>query len=65
MTDKVLVPREFIEFVRTAPVSSGVCCCGESMDDHPEASMCGHTPTDQWDWSLHLWLEQIKEEDGA
>ena len=38
MTEKVLVPREFIEFVRTAPVSSGVCCCGEIKNVWPEWS---------------------------
>ena len=63
MTDKVLVPREFIQFVKTAPVRSGVCCCGEDMDKHPAPESCGHAPVDQWDWSLHLWLEQIKEEE--
>ena len=50
---------EFIEFVRNAPVSSGVCCCGESMDRHSDPMSCGHSPVDQWDWSLSLWLEEI------
>lgn len=58
--------REFIEFVKTAPVSSGVCCCGCDMSDHPEAMECGHVPTDQWHYSLSLWLEELEkgETDG-
>lgn len=61
MADKktVTVPIEFLEFVKTAPVSSGVCCCGENMDEHADPMSCGHTPTDQWDYSLSLWIEQI------
>lgn len=55
--DLVAVPREFIEFVRNAPVSSGFCCCGDAMDKH--GPFDGHAPTDQWEYSLHLWLEQI------
>lgn len=52
--------KEFIEFVKHAPVSSGVCCCGMPMDDtHPEPMDCGHTPTDQWHYQLHLWLEEL------
>lgn len=54
--DMVLVPREFIEFVKDAPVSSGVCCCGGNMDHSPYE---GHSPVDQWDYSLSQWLEQI------
>ncbi|TGV26372.1 hypothetical protein [Mesorhizobium sp. M4B.F.Ca.ET.143.01.1.1] len=55
----VLVPRDFIEFVKSAPVSSGVCCCGDDMETHPEPISCGHTPVDQWHYSLSQWLDQI------
>lgn len=55
----VLVPVAFVEFVKTAPVQSGVCCCGDSMDNHPSPMSCGHSPVDQWDYSLSGWLEQI------
>lgn len=54
---EVTVPREFIEFVRNAQVSSGVCCCGGDMDKHGPSDE--HSPTDQWDYSLYNWLDQI------
>lgn len=50
--------QEFVTFVRDAPVSSGVCCCGESMVGHSDPMSCGHTPVDQWDYSLSLWLKE-------
>lgn len=49
---------DFIEFVRSAPVASGICCCGDNMDRHSDPS-CGHSPVDQWDRSLSLWLEEL------
>lgn len=51
--------RDFIEFVKSSPVNSGVCCCGDEMDTHPEPMSCGHTPVDQWHYSLSQWLDQI------
>lgn len=36
-----------IEFVETAPVASGICCCGESMENH--SAYTGHTAVDMWD----------------
>ena len=57
--DRVSVPREFIEFVRNAPVASGVCCCGDDMEKHADPMSCGHSPVDQWHHSLNLWLEEI------
>lgn len=35
--------------IDTAPVTSGVCCCGDDMKNHPDPMSCGHTPVDQWD----------------
>jgi len=52
--------KEFIEFVKSAPVSSGVCCCGEPMNGHPDPMSCGHTPVDQWEYSLRCWLDQLQ-----
>ena len=48
---------KLIEFIRTAPVASGVCCCGQSMDGHADPMVCGHTPKDQWDWSVECVLK--------
>lgn len=43
---------ELEEFIRNAPVSSGVCCCGDSMDTHDSGMYSGHSPVDQWDYSV-------------
>lgn len=40
---------ELEEFIRNAPVSTGICCCGESMDSHEAAIVSGHMPIDQWE----------------
>lgn len=53
--------REFVEFVRSAPVSSGICCCGDTLVGHSDPYSCGHTPVDQWDHSVGLWIKSIGE----
>lgn len=40
---------EVVEAVDAAPISTGVCCCGESMQHHSRAYDAGHTPIDEWD----------------
>lgn len=45
--------------VASAPVGSGVCCCGDDMTKHPSAFSCGHTPVDMWDNYLSGWREEI------
>lgn len=44
-----------------APVSSGVCCCGDSMDRHPDPMVCGHSPVDQWDWAVLSLLKETQD----
>lgn len=44
------------EFIARAPVSSGVCCCGEPIDGHSSPMSCGHTPVDLWDHSVEQIL---------
>jgi hypothetical protein len=51
-----VVPIGFLDFVRNAPVQSGVCCCGSPM---VPANHGDHVAVDQWDHSLSMWLEQI------
>jgi hypothetical protein len=63
MTDRpkpyILVPAGFVEFVKYAPIGSGVCCCGDDMETHASGWVCGHEPVDQWSYSLNNWLEEI------
>lgn len=61
MNDKLLDKyKAFLEFVKTAQVQSGVCCCGDNMANHPEPMSCGHMAVDQWDYSLKLWCEELE-----
>ena len=54
---------KLLDFIQNAPVSSGVCCCGEGMDRHSDPMSCGHSPRDQWDWSVQCLVEQAKKHD--
>ena len=42
--------KELEVFIETASVSSGVCMCGEEMENHSSAYDCGHEPVDMWDY---------------
>lgn len=46
-------------FVESAPVESGVCVCGDSMNNHPSAYACGHEPCDMWLDNVMSWREEI------
>ena len=47
---------EMYDLIKCAQVSSGVCMCGDNMEDHNEAS--GHAPVDIWDHAV----EQINKD---
>lgn len=32
---------ELLDFIKYAEVDSGVCCCGDSMENHPSGMNCG------------------------
>ena len=44
------------DFVENAPVSAGVCCCGDSMDRHNNAD---HSAVDMWDNAINGWADEI------
>ena len=48
----------FVDFVRNAPVYSGVCCCGDEMSSHTSPMNDGHSPVDQWDYALSKFVEE-------
>lgn len=52
---------ELLKFVKSAPVGSGVCCCGAAMEDHP---FDDHQPTDMWDYSISQMEKKFKEEEN-
>lgn len=51
--------KKFMDFVESAPVDSGICCCGGSMSDHDYHG--DHAPVDQWDVNVSAWIKEIKE----
>lgn len=53
---------ELLEFIRSAPVTSGVCCCGNDM---AQGGCDGHTPLDMWDYQVRLMLQAILDSDAA
>ena len=51
-----------LEFIKHAQVSSGVCCCGESMENHSSPLNCGHSPVDMWDYAVSKFVEDAEKE---
>lgn len=51
-----------LDFLENAPVSfeSGVCCCGENMENHSSPVFCGHTPVDQGTYVVHGLIDQLR-----
>ena len=50
-----------IEMIGNCNVESGVCCCGESMDNHPNDMDCGHSPVDSGAYNAKHLYEQAVE----
>lgn len=42
------------QFIRSAPVSTGTCMCGQPMDGHP---LTDHAPLDEWEHGIRNMLE--------
>ena len=53
------------DFIASAQVSSGVCCCGEAMDGHSSPMSCGHSPVDMWDYHSGELLEAYPDDLSA
>lgn len=56
---------DLLAFMQNAPVSSGVCCCGDDMERHANPMDCGHRPVDQWDHSVLCYAEEVARFDAA
>ena len=50
---------ELYDLIKYAQVDSGVCMCGDDMQDHNQSS--GHSPVDLWDHAV----EQINKEGSS
>lgn len=51
-----------MNFIESAPVSSGVCCCGDYMDKHNSSD---HSPVDMWDYDVMMMREEFDKMTGA
>lgn len=49
---------KLVEFIKRAPVESGVCCCGDAMDQHNDPMWSGHAPVDMWDHNVNSYVEE-------
>lgn len=49
----------FYDAVQQAPVGTGVCCCGDSMDKHSDPYHSNHSPVDEWDNFLSKWKDRL------
>lgn len=69
MNDKLLASEykrqrdNLLAFIQHADVSSGVCCCGNSMDKH--GMWDGHNPVDMWDHSVLCYTEEFESFDKS
>ena len=46
--------------VNSCDVSSGVCCCGDSMNNHPNPMYCGHSPVDSGVYAADSLLKKAR-----
>lgn len=49
-----------VNFVQHAQVSSGVCCCGDSLIGHADPMDCGHSPRDTWDYASDRFINEMQ-----
>ena len=56
---------QLTNFIKYAQVSSGVCCCGDSMEGHSSPMACGHSPVDMWDYHSGELLEAYPDDLSA
>lgn len=49
---------EFLAWCESAPVGSGVCCCGDYIEGH--GTHGDHGAVDEWDHSLGSWAKELR-----
>ena len=48
----------WIGIASNCSIESGVCGCGESMENHSSPMMCGHSPVDMADSVVHSAIQK-------
>lgn len=56
--EKLAKYAEFLAWCETAPVGSGVCCCGDNMQGH--GNYGDHGAVDEWDHALGNWAKELR-----
>jgi hypothetical protein len=51
---------KLMSFCEHAPMSSGVCCCGDSLEGHPSGFMAGHEPVDKAAYAISKFHEEFE-----
>ena len=46
--------------ISNCDVSSGICCCGDSMENHASPMSCGHTPRDSGEYAASSLLKKAR-----
>ena len=46
--------------VSNCDISSGVCCCGDSMEKHQDPMYCGHSPVDSGVYAADSLLKKAR-----
>jgi len=54
--------KTLMDFIKYAQVSSGVCCCGDAMENH---QCSDHSPVDVWDNAVTSLVEKYEGESDA
>ena len=55
-----LIIASLVNLVKEGDYSNGICCCGDSMENH--STYCGHSPVDSGSYYSSKEFEQILEE---
>jgi hypothetical protein len=50
----------WVGVIENCSVTAGVCCCGDSMDEHSHPMSCGHTPVDMGAYHAGLLMEETR-----
>lgn len=54
-----------LNLMENVSLESGICCCGESMENHSSLFNSGHTPVDSGCYAASTLIPQIKKEIGG
>lgn len=54
----MILLKRWMDTSREVDCSSGVCCCGDSMENHADPMCCGHSPVDSGTYVVDRLREQ-------